>query len=91
VKLRWSRRALDDLRGFHEWLSTLERAKPDQTIGRIREAAARLERRGDVGRPSPVAGLRELSVRSAPYVIVYRIVDDTAEILAVYHTAQRRQ
>jgi plasmid stabilization system protein ParE len=68
----------------------LERGKPKQSIARIRTAAESLKRLGDIGRPSIEAGLRELSVRNAPYVIVYRIDGDTIDILAVYHTAQER-
>lgn len=50
-----------------------------------------MRRLGDIGRPSRVEGLRELSVRNAPYVVVYRIIDDdAADVLAVYHKAQDR-
>ena len=89
-KLRWSRRALADLQGFHEWLSTLESAKPAKTIARIRASAKTLQRLGDIGRPGAVEGVREFSVRNAPYVLVYSVDGDVIEIVAVYHTAQNR-
>ena len=88
--VRWSKRALADLQGFHDWLSTIDRAKPDQTIQRIRNAARLMERLGDIGRPSSEPGVRELSVRTAPYVIVYRVLSDVIEVLGVYHTSQDR-
>jgi toxin ParE1/3/4 len=88
--VRWRARALTDLRGFHDWLGGLERSHPKKTIGRIRAAAESLKRLGDIGRPSIEPGLRELSVRNAPYVIVYRMTGETVDILAVYHTAQDR-
>lgn len=89
-RVRWRTRALEDLRGFNDWLATLERGDPRKTIGRIRAAAESLKRLGGVGRPSIERGVRELSVRNAPYVIVYKIDGDTVDILAVYHSAQRR-
>lgn len=89
-RIRWRVRALADLQGFHDWLSTIEGAKPEQTIRRIQVAAQSMSRLGDIGRPSRVEGLRELSVRNAPYVIVYRTEDDVIDVLAVYHTAQHR-
>lgn len=89
-RVRWRERALEDLREFRDWLVTLERGNPKKTLGRIRAAADSLKRLGDIGRPSIGPGLRELSVRNAPYVIVYRIEGDMLEILAVYHTAQER-
>jgi toxin ParE1/3/4 len=50
-----------------------------------------MQRLGDIGRPSRVEGVRELSVRNAPYIIIYRVDGDVIEILAVYHAAQDRQ
>lgn len=89
-QLCWRWKALEDLRAFHDWLATQEGAKPKETIARIRKAAESMARLGDIGRPSLEDGVRELSVRNAPYVIVYRVVGETIDILAVYHTAQDR-
>ncbi len=50
-----------------------------------------MRRLGDIGRPSRVEGVREMSVRAAPYVIAYQVDGDTIDILAVYHTAQDRR
>jgi toxin ParE1/3/4 len=91
MRLRWRARALADLEAFHDWLRSVEGAKPKQTISRIRAAAQSMRRLGDIGRPSVIEGLRELSVRNAPYVIVYRVESGTIDILAVYHTAQQRK
>lgn len=89
-RVRWRAKALADLQDHHDWLSTLENAKPKRAIARIRAAAKSMERLGDIGRPSREQGARELSVRHAPYVIVYRVDGDTIDVLAVYHTAQER-
>ena len=86
----WRKAALMDLNRHHEWLSSLERSSPDKTMRVIEAAAESLARLGDIGRPSRIPGVRELSVRSAPYVIAYRLEEDRVDILAVYHTAQRR-
>lgn len=86
----WRDEAIDDLERIEAWLSTLEHANPAKARARIGHAADLLERLGDIGRPGPRAGTRELSVRKAPYVIIYRSTGDLIEILAVYHTAQQR-
>lgn len=49
-----------------------------------------MRRLGDIGRLGGKPDTRELSVRNAPYVIVYVVNDDVADIIAVYHTAQDR-
>ena len=90
-RLLWRAAALADLKQHRAWLSSLEGAKPDRIVLRIRAAAQSLLLLGDIGRPSVTFGVRELSVRSAPYVIVYRPIHNGFEILAVFHTAQQRR
>jgi plasmid stabilization system protein ParE len=89
-RIRWRKQALADLDRIRDWLATLEDANPDRAVRRIRAAANTLGRLGDIGRPSRVEGVREMSVRNAPYVIAYGVEVDEIQILAVYHTAQNR-
>ena len=87
----WSgAQALADLANIHEWLRGFEDVDPNRALLRIRAAADSLARLGDIGRPSRVEGLREFSVRNAPYVIAYRLGATEVDILAVYHTARDR-
>jgi toxin ParE1/3/4 len=90
VRVRWRKRALSDLKSFRDWLQALPDANADRAVKRIRDAAQRLGRLGDIGRASLILGTRELSVTSAPYVIAYQIRKDYILIVAVYHTAQKR-
>lgn len=90
-RLQWRSRALADLDQIHAWLSSIDGANPGRTIRKIRAAADTLARLGDIGRPSRVDGVREMSVRGAPYVIAYQIVGDAIDILAIYHTARDRR
>jgi len=85
LRVSWRAAALTDLKRYYDWLETVEGARPRSVIRRIRFAANSLRRLGDVGRPGALPGTRELSVRNAPYVIVYLVQDDVAEIVAVYH------
>lgn len=89
-RVQWRARALADLDRIHVWLSTIEGANADRAILRIRRTANTLGRLGDIGRPSKVDGAREMSVRNAPYVIAYEAKPGTIDIVAVYHTAQKR-
>jgi plasmid stabilization system protein ParE len=76
------------LKDFKAWLSTIEDANPKRTIARIKARAESLERLGDIGRPSRFERFRELSVRGAPYVIVFTVEGGHFSIVAVFHTAQ---
>lgn len=88
--MKWTQTAKKQLQDFKVWLSTLEDANPKQTISRIKSCADGLVRLGDIGRPSVLQGYRELSVKSAPYVIVYTEKSDHFLIVAVFHTSQER-
>lgn len=90
MQLIWREKAVADLERIDAWLSQFESADPTTVRHRIVDAADRLERLGDIGRPGKVEGFRELSVRNAPYLIVYKVLPEAIEILAVYHTAQNR-
>jgi toxin ParE1/3/4 len=71
-------------------LTTIEGANPTRTVSRIKERASSLESLGDIGRPSRFEGFRELSVTSAPYVIVFTVKKEHFLIVAVFHTSQDR-
>ncbi len=86
----WRETAVADLERIDTWLSQFENANPVSVRRRIIAVADQLERLGDIGRPSKIEGLREVSVRNAPYVIVYQVTGETVEVVAVYHTAQKR-
>ena len=40
------------------------------------------------GRPGHRSGTRELLLSPLPYIVVYRVKDETVEILHIYHGAQ---
>jgi len=48
-RVRRRAKALADLQAFHDWLTTIQNAKPKQTIARIRAAARSMQRLGDIG------------------------------------------
>jgi toxin ParE1/3/4 len=86
----WDRDALAELAALRDWWTTLPDAKADAILNKINGGADSLHRLGDIGRPSKNAGTRELSIRAAPYVLVYRVHGRVMEIIAVFHTAQER-
>ena len=42
-----------------------------------------------IGRPGRVPGTRELVIPKTPFVVPYRIMNGTIEVLRVYHGARR--
>ena len=86
----WRDKAIADLERIDAWLSGIEGANSTTVRRRIDATAEALQRLGDIGRPSKISGLREISVRNAQYVIVYHTQNELTEIVAVFHTAEDR-
>jgi len=86
TRIRWTIEAADQLEAF---VNRIREDNPE--AGRalaqtILDRTAQLETFPGLGRPGERQGTRELV--SPPYVIVYRVKDDVAEILHIWHGAQ---
>jgi len=71
----WARSAVNDLDAL-------------RTIAEL-EAVSRLETTAHLGRAGRVKGTRELVLVDVPYIVAYRVVAGTVEVLRVLHTARR--
>jgi toxin ParE1/3/4 len=57
---------------------------------RFEDAADRLARFPELGRPGKVSGTRELVLAHTPYILIYRLRAGYLEILDVWHGARER-
>lgn len=85
MRIDWTTLALDDVRRIDDWLT--REASPAlalRTIGAIRFRSKFLEDFPHGGRPLS-KGQRVLRVYDTPYLIRYRIVGDSVQVLRVHH------
>lgn len=90
MRIRWTAPAADDLEHIKDYLQEHYPHFAQSTILRIYESIRSLKnspRRGRLGRRS---GTRELVLTPLPYIVVYRIKDETVEVLHIRHGAQER-
>src|SRR3984893_10319060 len=86
----WSPEAINDLVA----LPRLHRAGRSESRS-TRRASHRPERRKllpsnpEMGRPGRVPGTRELVIPKTPFIVLYRLVGNTVQILRVFHGARR--
>ncbi len=85
-RIRWTLGAVDQLTGIVQHIRRDNPEAPRQVAQTITDTIGKLDVFPGIGRPGEVSGTRELV--SPPYVIVYRIIKDVAEILHVWHGAQ---
>jgi toxin ParE1/3/4 len=89
MKLEWSIFAQTDREEIFDYIaadSPRAAVTVDKRIQSQVETLARFPRRGRTGR---VEGTRELVILHMPYIVAYRITDDTVRVLHVLHGARR--
>jgi toxin ParE1/3/4 len=89
VRVRWSRRAVGDLRHARAYIEEHDPEAARHVAARILSAAESLSTFPARGRAGRVFGTRELVVSGTPYVVIYRVKGDVVEIARVLHGARR--
>jgi toxin ParE1/3/4 len=89
MKVVWTRPALRDLAAIGDHIARDSRAAALRIVQQIRRQVRQLEQHPHLGRPGRVHGTRELVVTHTPFVVPYRVRDESIEVLSVFHGARR--
>lgn len=89
MRVRWTALAVSDLQEIRQYIGVRNRVAARGVARKIRATVAVLFAQPGIGRPGRIAGTRELVVDGTPFVIPYRVRDETLEILRVLHGARR--
>jgi toxin ParE1/3/4 len=89
MRVVWTRPAARDLELIGDHIAGENARAADRIVRRIRDRTRDLADYPLLGRIGRVENTRELVVPSTPFIVVYRISDDSVEILAVFHGARR--
>jgi addiction module RelE/StbE family toxin len=90
MRIRWTPAAAADLQHINNYLKDHHPHYRQPTIRRLYEAIRSLKESPHRGRPGREDGTRELLFPPLPYVAVYRLMDQSIEVLRIYHAAQDR-
>lgn len=88
-RVKWLRRALSDLDAELAYIAKENPEVAAKIYAYIRERVSLLEDFPELGRPGRIFGTRELVLDHYPYLVPYRIKNDTVEILRVFHTRRK--
>jgi addiction module RelE/StbE family toxin len=88
MKSRFSERAIRSLTSIWDHIAEDSPEAASRVVGRIVQAAYRLEQFPLSGRVGKNKGTRELVVPGLPYIIPYRVVNDAILISSVVHTSR---
>ena len=89
MRIRWTPAAASDLEQISNFLKDRHPNYWRPTITKLCEGIRALKDWPNRGRPGREAGTRELLFPPMPYIAVYRIREQTLEVLRVYHTARK--
>jgi len=87
--IRWSPEAAADFAAIVEYIQQQNPSAADRVARAIFENVTSLESFPDRGRQGRVKDTRELVLPQLPFIVVYRVKSDVAEVARVLHGSQR--
>ncbi len=90
MRIRWTAAATADLQHISDYLKEHHPRYRQPTMRKLYEAVRALKQWPQRGRIGREEGTRELLFPPLPYVVVYRVTEQSVEVLRIYHTAQDR-
>ena len=88
MRIRWTPAAAKDLEEISDYLEQRHPQYQRATISKLYEEVRSLRLWPNRGRHGREEGTRELLFPPLPYVAVYRITEDTIEVLRIFHGAR---
>ncbi len=89
MRVRWLRTAFRNLDEEASFIAADDAVAARLVVDRVLKAVAQLAEQPGLGRPGRVHGTRELIVSKTRFIVPYRVLGDTVEILRLFHTSQR--
>lgn len=89
MRVAWTESSLDDLRSLRFYLAEHNPEAAKKVALAILEGVESLIDFPASGRPGRLPETRELVITGSRYVVVYRVRDETLQILRVLHSARR--
>jgi addiction module RelE/StbE family toxin len=88
LKLKWTRRALHQLKEAQDYISRDNPDAANDVAKHIAQATHLLLTQPQLGRMGRVKGTREWVVNKTPYLLAYTVENNTLQILSVIHSKQ---
>ncbi|MEQ1589484.1 MAG: type II toxin-antitoxin system RelE/ParE family toxin [Gallionella sp.] len=89
MRVRWLRKALLNLDQAANYIAQDNPKAAAEFVIHLRDSALMLGEQPNLGRVGRISGTRELVIANLPYILPYRVRNDTVEILRVLHTARK--
>lgn len=89
MEVVWLPQVLENLQEIKKYIEA-ESPQPAKIVAdQIKKTVSFLQENPHIGKPSLVGGFREIQVSKLPFVIPYKVIDNTIIIVRVFHTKQK--
>lgn len=89
MQVRWLNRALQNLEAEATYIAQDNPKAAREFVQHILDSVQQLSHHPQIGRAGRVFGTRELIITHYPYIVPYRIKNETVEVLRVFHTSRQ--
>ncbi len=89
MKIKWLRQALRNLEQAHLYIIKDDPEAARQLILRIQSAVSQLAEFPFMGRVGRVETTREIVISNTSYIIIYRVKEESVEILRILHSSRK--
>ncbi len=90
MRIRWTPAAATDLEHIKDYLTEHNPQFTESTVLGLYETILSLKTSPNRGRLGREEGTRELVVTRLPYIVAYRVKEQTVQVLHIFHGAQDR-
>lgn len=87
--IRWLEDAVHDLRSLRDYIAQGNPLAATKIAKRLLSSVELLVEQPGIGRTGRVPNTRELVISQTPFIIPYRVKNNTVEILRVLHSAMK--
>jgi toxin ParE1/3/4 len=87
--IQWLDDAIDDLQALRQYIAQDKPSAANRVAKRVLDAINLLSEQPSMGRPGRISGTRELIISNMPYIVPYRVKNNSIQILRIFHTAMQ--
>ncbi|MFN5954008.1 MAG: type II toxin-antitoxin system RelE/ParE family toxin [Dolichospermum sp.] len=89
MQVKWLKWALRNLEQARNYVFQDNPTAAQELIIKIQNAANQLQKYPFMGKNGRVEGTKELIISNSPYILIYRVKEESVEVLRILHTSKR--
>ncbi|MCW9682951.1 type II toxin-antitoxin system RelE/ParE family toxin [Dolichospermum planctonicum UHCC 0167] len=89
MQVKWLKWALRNLEQARNYVFQDNPTAAQGLIIKIQNAANQLQKYPFMGKNGRVEGTKELIISNSPYILIYRVKEESVEVLRILHTSKR--